>query len=191
MITGVNTRYPGATHDSSVWKSSMAYAHLKTEYENAPEQNSKWLLGMYSITITIQNSDLHYFLTGDSGYALQPYLFTPFVNATTDEQRHFNKVHAKTRSKVERCIGVLKNRFRCLLGERTLLYSHEKCSHIIVSCVVLNNFMLKNGEHFDHEPYIVPDIPVSVTAANESHTQHASELRNALASQLFNNNNNN
>lgn len=102
------------------------YAHLVDEHERDGNQNM-WLLG-------------------DSGYPVQPWLMTPVSNPRTDQEKMYNKLHAKTRSKVERCIGVLKNRFRCLLGERKLLYNHERASNIIVSCVVLHNFLNSHGE---------------------------------------------
>lgn len=50
---------------------------------------------------------------GDSGYALRPWLLTPFLNveANTPEYR-FNEVFCRARSTIERCNGVLKMRFR-------------------------------------------------------------------------------
>lgn len=108
---------------------------------------------------------------------------TPYINPATDMQRHFNKMHAKTRSKVERCIGVLKNRFRCLLGENQLLYKHEKCSYIIVSCVVLHNYLISHGEQFEQEEFDNDeDASVGIVAA-EINTGIA--VRDALASHIF------
>lgn len=44
---------------------------------------------------------------------------------------------------MERCIGVLKKRFRCLLRYRTLEYTSEKAGHIINACAVLHNMCLR------------------------------------------------
>ncbi|KAL6470605.1 hypothetical protein MHYP_G00217240 [Metynnis hypsauchen] len=52
---------------------------------------------------------------------------TPLCNPQTDRERRYNSLHSRTRSVVERAIGQLKNRWRCL--DRTggmLLYRPEK-----------------------------------------------------------------
>lgn len=87
-IMNVNARYPGSSHDSFVWRSSMASALMVNEHERDP--------------------DTHLYLLGDSGYPLQPWLMVPVANANTPEELHYNRMHSKTRNKVERCIGVLK-----------------------------------------------------------------------------------
>ncbi|KAL6483682.1 hypothetical protein MHYP_G00085540 [Metynnis hypsauchen] len=66
-------------------------------------------------------------MSGDSGYALQTWLTTPLCNPQTDRERRYNSLHSRTWSVVERAIGQLKNRWRCL--DRTggmLLYRPEK-----------------------------------------------------------------
>lgn len=113
---------------------------------------------------------------------------TPILNPTTDEQRYFNKIHAKARSKVERCIGVLKSRFRCLLGERKLLYSHEKASHIIVSCVILHNFLRKNFDDADNAVDVRNGNLIDRAERNQYGTA-GNVLRNRLAHQLYENQN--
>lgn len=52
-------------------------------------------------------------IIGDSGYALRPWLLTPFLNVepNTPEYR-FNQSFCRARSCIERCNGVLKMRFR-------------------------------------------------------------------------------
>lgn len=111
---------------------------------------------------------------------------TPFLQALTDEQRHFNKMHAKARSKVERCIGVLKNRFRCLLGERILLYSHERSSKIIASCVILHNFLRHFNYDNDENDIIINDIHNDADDRNV-HVHDGRAVRDRLAQQLYNN----
>ncbi|KAL7827632.1 hypothetical protein SRHO_G00333500 [Serrasalmus rhombeus] len=51
---------------------------------------------------------------GDSGYPLKRWLLTPFPNPQSTEERRYNDVHTLTRSVVERSIGLLKGRWRCL-----------------------------------------------------------------------------
>lgn len=124
----LSARYAGSTHDSFIWKSSMDFAHLQNEHDAHPD-------GMY--------------LLGDSGYPLQPFLMTPIASPQTPAERNYNEVHSKTRNKVERCIGVLKTRFRCLCIDQKLRYNHTKSAFIVYSCVILHNFL--NSHNFAME----------------------------------------
>lgn len=103
-------------------------------------------------------------LIGDSGYPLQPWLMTPIPRPATPEECVYNRVHALTRCSVERCIGLLKTTFRCLLGERKLRYGHEKAAHITYACVILHNFL------FVHNFY--PDIEEEAPNPNAMNIRH-------------------
>ncbi|XP_037808570.1 putative nuclease HARBI1 [Lucilia sericata] len=105
FITYVDARHPGASHDSFVWNHSSADHYFKTLFLNG--KRNFWLLG-------------------DSGYKLLPYMLTPYGNPTEPWQKKFNEKHSKTRNIIERCFGVLKNLFRCIIGSRGLFYSPEK-----------------------------------------------------------------
>lgn len=83
------------------------------------------------------------FMLGDTGYPLQPWLMKPYDSPQTAAQKAFNARLRSVRSLVERAIGLLKARFRCLLGERKLRYSPLTSGHIIYSCTVLHNFLLE------------------------------------------------
>lgn len=89
-------------------------------------------------------------IVGDAGYALKPYLMTPF-RATGPEsaERRFNTKHAKARNIIERTIGVLKNRFRCLLGARQLHYSPKKAAQIVNICCALHNLCISHNIEFE------------------------------------------
>lgn len=60
----------------------------------------------------------------------------------TDDQIYYNKRLQKVRNVIERCIGVLKMRFRCILGERKLRYHPTKASQIVMACATLHNFLM-------------------------------------------------
>lgn len=82
---------------------------------------------------------------GDSGYPLRTWLLTPLENeppANTPEY-NYNNAHKTTRNTIERCNGVLKMRFRCLLKERVLHYKPVVACRIINSCVVLHNMCME------------------------------------------------
>ncbi|KAH7937405.1 hypothetical protein HPB49_011750 [Dermacentor silvarum] len=67
---------------------------------------------------------------GDSGYPLEPWLLTPVTGhpPTQTAEGKYNTAHSAMRSVVERCIGLLMNRFRCLQRYRTLLYEPERAA---------------------------------------------------------------
>lgn len=70
---------------------------------------------------------------------------TPILNvAAGSPEERYNTAQTSIRSLIERCNGVLKNRFRCLLKHRVLHYSPERASRIINACVVLHNIRIRN-----------------------------------------------
>ncbi|KAM7284600.1 putative nuclease HARBI1 isoform X1 [Ixodes scapularis] len=81
---------------------------------------------------------------GDSGYPLEPWLITPVPgnHATSTACGRFNNAHSSIRSVVERCIGLLKNRFR----HRALYYHPSTATAIISACAVLHNICLASSE---------------------------------------------
>lgn len=77
---------------------------------------------------------------GDSGYPLRPTLMTPIVDTEPDSpQRYYTDMHCRVRNTVERCIGLIKSRFRCLLVDRKLHYHPTMAGYITNACVVLHN----------------------------------------------------
>lgn len=72
---------------------------------------------------------------------------TPYRSEAGNER--FNAKHSQCRSIIERCIGLLKSRFRCVIRARQLPYAPEKAARIInVSCL-LHNICLKYNVPFD------------------------------------------
>jgi hypothetical protein len=65
-ITNVVARWPGSTHDSRVLRNS-------------------------SIGQKFERGELDGLILGDSGYALQPWLMTPFLNPSTPGENAYNR----------------------------------------------------------------------------------------------------
>lgn len=57
-------------------------------------------------------------------------------------EMRFNEVHSKCRNIIERTNGVLKNRWRCLLGARELYYTPEKAAKVVNICCALHNICI-------------------------------------------------
>ena len=104
------------------------------------------------------------FLTGNSGYKLQPYLMTPYRNPSNEQELKYNEKHCKILNVIERCKVVLKNRFRCILGPRELLYTPEKVSQIITTCCILHNMCIFYKSNW------MPDINSEILNCNEYDT---------------------
>ncbi|KAB0801261.1 hypothetical protein PPYR_05615 [Photinus pyralis] len=112
-------RWPGATHDSTIFNNSM----LKAVFED----------GMGN-----------HLILGDSGYPLIKYLITPLLNPTTPGENRFNEAQIRTRNVIERAFGVWKRRFPVLaLGLRLQLPTVQD---IIMATAILHNIAIVNNE---------------------------------------------
>lgn len=90
--------------------------------------------------------------SGDSAYNLSPWLMKVIPNNLNmrNEERQFNRNVRSVRGIVERVIGVLKMRFRCILGERQLRYNETKVGKIVYACATLHNFLIFNSFDIMH-----------------------------------------
>ncbi|KAJ3649496.1 hypothetical protein Zmor_021236 [Zophobas morio] len=176
-IFGINAAHGGATHDAFIWRQSNIARILEQRFTGG--DRTSWLLG-------------------DSGYPLQPYVITPVRNPADGTPEHrFNIAHRRARSCVERCIGVLKARFRCLIQERVLKYAPVKAGSIINACAILHNFMVARNvplppeheilEHMDDPGDNDDDDLVPEQPPNEARMINvALETRARLIRQHFN-----
>ncbi|KAJ8968733.1 hypothetical protein NQ314_002147, partial [Rhamnusium bicolor] len=119
-ILNINARFPGSAHDAAIWQTSTVLGHLRETYVNGQ----------------------HSYLLGDSGYPLQPWLLTPILRPQNAQERRYNEAHMSVRNVVERCIGVLKQRFRSIFKHRVLNYDPYRAAHIIYSCAILHNLCI-------------------------------------------------
>ncbi|KAL0870255.1 hypothetical protein ABMA27_005287 [Loxostege sticticalis] len=130
QIIHVDASFGGASHDSHIWNSSPVRALMEGLHE---EGEAFWLLG-------------------DSGYAQRPWMMTPILNAAPNSaEEHYTRMQIKTRNVIERCFGVLKGRWRCLLAHRTMHYHPVKAGKMANACVVLHNLINDHTVRFDQE----------------------------------------
>lgn len=76
------------------------------------------------------------------GYPLRPWLQTVIVDPEPGPEERMNNRLKSVRSIIERCNGLLKNRFRCLLRHRVLHYEPDTVAKIVVACCVLHNMCI-------------------------------------------------
>lgn len=117
-ITDIVARWPGASHDATIFDSSRIRAILETD------------------------SGSH--LLGDSACPCKPYLLTPLATPQSTAERRYQKKHVATRNTVERMFGVWKRRFPVLkMGLRLKL---DTALAVIISTAVLQNIAQQRGE---------------------------------------------
>ncbi|CAK1591151.1 unnamed protein product [Parnassius mnemosyne] len=139
-IININAKFGGATHDSHIWSSSLVEPYMRHLHESGE----------------------HVWLLGDSGYPQRPWLMTPILNAPHgSREKLYTTRHVQARTCIERCFGLLKTRWRCLLRDRVLHYHPNVASKITLACCVLHNISL-------HAHLPAPsDIPVTTVDHND------------------------
>jgi hypothetical protein len=76
-------------------------------------EHSMFGLTIFFLSVHILNGLMFYFnFLGDSGYAVLPWVMTPYTPFRNEVEANFNGVHSVIRQSVERGIGLLKTRFR-------------------------------------------------------------------------------
>lgn len=131
-------------------------------------------------------------ISGDSGYPQQPWQFVPIQETENEAENDYNRAHRKARLLVERCIGVLKSRFRCLSRQRMLMYTPATAGSIITACAVLHNIMVAERYPLPLEADIINEmddhdeedlLPINYNPANIVNEGNAA--RNRLIREFF------
>uniref|UniRef100_A0A1A9X3N7 DDE Tnp4 domain-containing protein n=1 Tax=Glossina brevipalpis TaxID=37001 RepID=A0A1A9X3N7_9MUSC len=163
----VNFKFPGSSYDSYVWQHSAERAFLEDQWDIS---NNSWILG-------------------GSGYPLEPWLMTPYRSPTDSIEKHYNDVHSKARSIVERCIGVYKNRWRVLMDERKTRYDPDKLAKFANVCAALHNICIhyRVEDEYSNPPTPEPceDDGVDVCMETPRLRQIGEEVRQHLASTIL------
>lgn len=147
----------GSTHDSRIFNESR----IKRRFEQSEFKGR---------------------LLGDSGYACTPYLFTPVLNPRTQKEEAYNWAHIRTRNTVERCFGVWKQRFRCLLRGFTTKLDNTKI--YIVALAMLHNIGVHRHD-FPHEEGINDDNGDNPLLQPGNHNLRGNACRAAFIEENF------
>lgn len=167
-FTSVTAQWPGSVHDSRIMKNSDLFS--------------------------LMNKTRDTIILGDSGYAISPWLITPYSNPVDNVQRHFNKIYAKERVIIERCFGQVKKRFPILHYKvRTALHTVPS---VIICCFVLHNIakylndsddfpeLDDNNDNGEPEPATVGD---PVTLSDRRIRELGQQKRDHIANIIFHN----
>ncbi|XP_032365442.1 putative nuclease HARBI1 [Etheostoma spectabile] len=95
-----------------------------------------------------------FFLLGDGGYPCLQHpvtIMTPYRQPVAGQvQARFNKHHAKARSIIERCFGMLKTRWRAIFL-RALEIRPLFAPKVISACCILHNLCLLTGDILEED----------------------------------------
>ena len=163
-------RWPGSTHDSTIWQLSGVKSTIEDYVKRKGANYKGWLLG-------------------DSGYAQREIMMVPLLDADcelTAQEKRYNEAHKKCRCTVERAIGVLKSRFRCLCRNTGggIQYKESTACNIIVSCFVLHNYCRSRNIDYDIDPDVAEMMrQESLVAINRKHLEKLN-LKDVVALKL-------
>lgn len=112
---------------------------------------------------------------------------TPVLHPASEAEERYTRAQRKTRSVIERCIGVVKSRFRCIdLSGGVLQYSPGKACKIIACTFILHNICLAYRVPL---PNIPPNIPPNDDPEEEEedglNRQTGLQVRQELIRQWF------
>ena len=118
---------------------------------------------------------------------------TPILNATPGSREEvYTTRHIEARNCIERCFGLLKARWRCLLRHRVLHYHPQVASKIVIACCVLHNIALEARlpppsdiveQHDDRDENFVIQAGASVPSSQDD-LMHGRAILNCLLNRL-------
>lgn len=162
----VSAGYPGSVHDSRILRNSWLFQ----------EANNESILAAPIFHLN-ENIGLKPYLVGDAAYPLFSWLIKPFQQTKhlAYSQQQFNVELSRARVCIERAFGVLKGRWRVLLGKVCLEPSFV--ADIFVACAVLHNICQERREPVDDlQPQDEPDLEQQ----NNEICGRGDEIRNLL-----------
>lgn len=160
VFLDVCAEWPGSVHDSRIFRNS----EIHTQFMN----------GRFQPT----------YLLGDGGYAVTPFLMTPYRNPGTEAQRRFNNHLSRGRVSIEMAFGRLKRRFACLY--RIFQIPLERTGRVIMACFVLHNLcIVMNDPDFENvDVEGIREQPVVIDADEQFDNNNLNQDGNRRRDQL-------
>ena len=176
VILDIATGFPGSVHDSRVLRHTSVFRRAENqEILPSPED-------------IIEGQRVGPLILGDGSYPLLKWLIKPynFGPALSRSERKFNRKLSSVRSAAERCFGLLKARWRCLL--KRLDSEIENIPETIITCAVLHNICQINNEEYIDDDGVLENILRFEREARQRRIQHGNvhifpggeEVRTAL-----------
>ncbi|XP_069509073.1 putative nuclease HARBI1 [Ambystoma mexicanum] len=163
LITNAVVKYPGSTQDAFIFEHSSVCLKLKDNVFG-----DGWLLG-------------------DTAYSLRPWILTPFAEPCSPAQQAYNKTHSLTRSVMQRTLGILKCRLRCLdhSGGGALQYSPDTACQIILACCMLHNLALRSGMQVNANEVLSSSLEIPLREAPPDDSEEGIQIREQLLTTVF------
>jgi len=161
-IMDIDVRWPGSTHDSTIFSYSKIYQDLHF--------TKKW-----------GNS----LIVADSGYANTDHVVTPFLNPQLGPENIYNESQIRTRNPVERTYGIWKRRFPIL--SLRLRFQAHKMQSVIITCSVLHNIAIDKNDQIPYDNSVIQlpeDVLENIPIIQNNQTNARSRLLNEYFSQL-------
>ncbi|KAG2193939.1 hypothetical protein INT47_003509 [Mucor saturninus] len=127
-------------------------------------EHASFMINREAKYFTCGDGASHEYLLGDSGYALHPFVLTPYRRpqvVSSVKCEDFNKVHSSARVAVENTIGVSKGKWRILKNipiqincEEDIMRIHE----LVHVCGLLHNYLILENDNFEGDFYEDVDV---------------------------------
>eukprot|EP00794_Sanderia_malayensis_P020755 gene20755-22781_t len=127
--------YPGSVHDSRMLRNSWLYNAANNEdILDAPH----WFMN--------ESVHLKPYLVGGVAYPFSRWLMKsfPYRKSMPEHQNAFNLALSQARVSIERAFGVLKERWRVLLGKVCL--EPSLTVDLVIACIVFHNICQERNE---------------------------------------------
>ncbi|XP_015057278.1 protein ALP1-like isoform X2 [Solanum pennellii] len=166
VVTGL----PGKLNENSVLQSSTLFELCeKGERLNGNKMKLS------------EETELREYMVGDSGYALLPWLLTPYQDKELSESKaDFNKRHLATRIVAQRALARLKDVWKMIHGMMWRPDKH-KLPRFILVCCILHNIVI------DMEDDVLDELPLSSHLHDPGYRQEVCESVDKTASVLRDN----
>ncbi|XP_046384859.1 putative nuclease HARBI1 [Ischnura elegans] len=112
-------------------------------------------LKIYNILARRPGSSHYSFVWANS--AIRQKLAEFWATAEGTPEARFTRLHVKARSALERCFGLLKGRFICLLQARKMEYDPSKVCQFVNACSVLHNMCMLGGVPYGDDEFHMED----------------------------------